>query len=210
MFSVEERDAARAFVVRMASDDSRITAGALVGSFARGAEDRWSDLDLTFAVADDVPLGDVLGDGRGGWKRHLMPCPCGTFVFGAGPIGCSCCPAGYRSISPSRRRRSFALLDRRSPCSLARLGRQIRRRRRLPTISSGWVLSRLYTGAGASSGRGIGKQNRPSAKSGSAPCRSRACSTVSSPVTAGGLTTFLRTRLPRLPRLSWHRSSQTD
>lgn len=67
MFSVEERDAARAFVVRMASDDSRITAGALVGSFARGAEDRWSDLDLTFAVADDVPLGDVLGD----WTRRL-------------------------------------------------------------------------------------------------------------------------------------------
>ncbi len=67
MFSVEERNAARAFVLRMASDDSRITAGALVGSIARGAEDRWSDLDLTFVVADDVPLGDVLLD----WTRQM-------------------------------------------------------------------------------------------------------------------------------------------
>jgi predicted nucleotidyltransferase len=67
MFSVEERDAARAFVLKMASGDSRIAAAAVVGSFARGAADRWSDLDLTFAVADDVPLGDVLGD----WTRQL-------------------------------------------------------------------------------------------------------------------------------------------
>jgi predicted nucleotidyltransferase len=67
MFSAEERDAARAYVLRMASDDSRITAGAVVGSFARGAEDRWSDLDLTFAVADHVPLTDVIGD----WTRQL-------------------------------------------------------------------------------------------------------------------------------------------
>jgi predicted nucleotidyltransferase len=67
MFTVEEREAARAFVLKMASDDSRVTAGAVVGSFARAAADRWSDLDLTFAVADDVPLDDVLGD----WTRQL-------------------------------------------------------------------------------------------------------------------------------------------
>jgi predicted nucleotidyltransferase len=67
VFTVEERDAARAFVLDMASDDSRVTAGAVVGSFARGAADRWSDLDLTFAVADDVPLDDVIRD----WTRQL-------------------------------------------------------------------------------------------------------------------------------------------
>jgi hypothetical protein len=67
MFSVEERDAARAYVLRMASEDSRITAAAEVGSFARRAADRWSDLDLTFAVADDVPVGDVIGD----WTPQL-------------------------------------------------------------------------------------------------------------------------------------------
>lgn len=35
LFSVEERDAARALILEMASNDSGITAGALVGSFAR-------------------------------------------------------------------------------------------------------------------------------------------------------------------------------
>ncbi len=67
MFSPEDRDAARAFVLRLASEDSRVTAGAVVGSFARGAEDRWSDLDLTFAVADDAGIGDVIDD----WTRQL-------------------------------------------------------------------------------------------------------------------------------------------
>jgi predicted nucleotidyltransferase len=62
LFSIEERDAARDFVLKLAADDHRITAGAIVGSFARGAEDRWSDLDLTFAVADGVAIGDVIGD----------------------------------------------------------------------------------------------------------------------------------------------------
>lgn len=67
VFDVEERDAARAFILDLASNDRRVTAGALVGSFARKAQDRWSDLDLTFAVADHVPLGDVITD----WTRRL-------------------------------------------------------------------------------------------------------------------------------------------
>jgi predicted nucleotidyltransferase len=67
MFSAEDRDAARAFVLDMASNDRRIAAAAVVGSFARGSEDRWSDLDLTFAVADDVPITDVISD----WTRQL-------------------------------------------------------------------------------------------------------------------------------------------
>jgi predicted nucleotidyltransferase len=75
MFSVEERNAAQAFVLRMASEDSRITAGALVGSIARGTEDRWSDLDMTFAVADDVPLGDVLRDWTGQLDAALDAVP---------------------------------------------------------------------------------------------------------------------------------------
>jgi hypothetical protein len=62
VFSVEDRDAARAFVLKMAADDPRVTAGAIVGSIARGSDDRWSDLDLTFAVADDVPIRDVIDD----------------------------------------------------------------------------------------------------------------------------------------------------
>jgi hypothetical protein len=67
VFTVEQRDAVRDRVLRLAEDDRRIVAGAAVGSLALGGGDRFSDLDLTFAVADDVPVVDVLDD----WARTL-------------------------------------------------------------------------------------------------------------------------------------------
>ena len=60
MFSVEQRDAVRDHVLRLADADDRVVAGALVGSLAADAGDRFSDLDLTFAVADHVAVGEVL------------------------------------------------------------------------------------------------------------------------------------------------------
>ncbi len=45
-----------------------MVAGAAVGSLAVDGGDRFSDLDLTFAVADHVPLADVLDD----WTRTLV------------------------------------------------------------------------------------------------------------------------------------------
>ena len=50
MFSVEDRERAHARVLALAEDD-----------------DRWSDLDLTFAVTDGVPVEDVLRD----WTRTV-------------------------------------------------------------------------------------------------------------------------------------------
>jgi hypothetical protein len=67
VFSVEERDAVRERVLRLADEDERVVAGAAVGSLALGGGDRWSDLDLTFAVVDDVPVGAVLDH----WTRAL-------------------------------------------------------------------------------------------------------------------------------------------
>ncbi len=61
MFSVDDRERARARLLQGAADDARVVAAALVGSSA-GAEDRWSDLDLTLGVADDVRLDEVLAD----------------------------------------------------------------------------------------------------------------------------------------------------
>ena len=56
MFTVGQRDALRERVLRLAADDDRVVAGAVVGSLAvDGCGDRFSDLDLTFAVADEVP-----------------------------------------------------------------------------------------------------------------------------------------------------------
>jgi predicted nucleotidyltransferase len=68
MFSVKERERVHDFVLELASSDARVVAGAVVGSLAHEEGDRWSDLDLTFAVADATPIVDVLDD----WTRKLV------------------------------------------------------------------------------------------------------------------------------------------
>jgi hypothetical protein len=60
VFSIDDRDRVRDRVLDMASSDPRVVAGAVVGSLAHDEGDRWSDLDLMFAVADDVPVSEVL------------------------------------------------------------------------------------------------------------------------------------------------------
>ncbi|HEX6820239.1 MAG TPA: hypothetical protein VF120_17820 [Ktedonobacterales bacterium] len=89
MFSVADRDRVRDRVLVMAYADSRVVAGAVVGSLALQEEragDRWSDLDLTFAVVDSVPVLDVLDD----WTRtigaefdaiQLFDLPAGTSLY---------------------------------------------------------------------------------------------------------------------------------
>ena len=68
MFTVEQRDALRERLLRLAEEDERTVAGAAVGSLAVDAGDRFSDLDLTFGIADEVPVADVLDD----WTRTLI------------------------------------------------------------------------------------------------------------------------------------------
>lgn len=67
MFSERYRDRVRDEALRLAESDPRVVAAAVVGSLALDEGDRWSDLDLTFAVADGVPVREVLDD----WTRHL-------------------------------------------------------------------------------------------------------------------------------------------
>jgi hypothetical protein len=62
MFTVEQRELLQNRVLRLAQQDVRVVAGAAVGSLAVGEGDRFSDLDLTFGVADDVPVTTVLAD----------------------------------------------------------------------------------------------------------------------------------------------------
>jgi hypothetical protein len=66
VFSVEDRQRVHDRVLELAAEDDRVVAGAVVGSLADGG-DRWSDLDLTFAVADGLPLAEVLDE----WTRRL-------------------------------------------------------------------------------------------------------------------------------------------
>lgn len=68
MFSIEARDELRDHVVEMAKRDLRIVAAAAVGSLSLGGGDRWSDLDLTFAVDDEVGVAEVLAD----WTSALV------------------------------------------------------------------------------------------------------------------------------------------
>jgi hypothetical protein len=68
VFTVEQRDALRERVRGLAEEDERVVAGAAVGSLAvDGGGDRFSDVDLTFGVADHVQVADVLND----WTRTL-------------------------------------------------------------------------------------------------------------------------------------------
>jgi hypothetical protein len=68
VFTVKQRDALRDRLLRLAEDDERVVAGAAVGSLAVDGGDRFSDLDLTFGIADHVPVSDVLDD----WTRKLV------------------------------------------------------------------------------------------------------------------------------------------
>ena len=62
MFTPAERERVRERLVGIAESDGRLVSAALVGSLAGGEPDRWSDVDLTFGVADAVPIDDVLDD----------------------------------------------------------------------------------------------------------------------------------------------------
>jgi hypothetical protein len=68
VFTVEQRDALREHVLQLAEADDRVVAGAAVGSLALDGGDQFSDLDLTFGIADDASVTEVLDD----WTRTLI------------------------------------------------------------------------------------------------------------------------------------------
>jgi len=67
MFTEEERGRLRAAFLERAAGDRRITGAAITGSAAGAGEDRWSDIDLAFGVAEAAELPNVLSD----WTAHL-------------------------------------------------------------------------------------------------------------------------------------------
>jgi hypothetical protein len=86
VYTVEFRDQVRERVLELAHADERVVAGAEVGSLALGGGDRWSDLDLTFGVAEGVVLDDLLED----WTLrltseldavHLFDLPSGSTIY---------------------------------------------------------------------------------------------------------------------------------
>ena len=62
MFTAEQRDHVRQRILEMAKADSRVTAGAITGSMAFGAGDKWSDVDVAFGIKEGSELESVLED----------------------------------------------------------------------------------------------------------------------------------------------------
>lgn len=86
MFSTADRDRIRDHVLQLASSDTRVVAGAVVGSLALTEGDRWSDLDLTFAVADEFSMLDVLEEWTGNVEQtfgavQLFDLPSGPSIY---------------------------------------------------------------------------------------------------------------------------------
>jgi hypothetical protein len=72
MFTPEERDGLRRELLEYATSDRRISGAAITGSAAAGGEDRWSDIDLAFGVADAIELPNVLADWTARmYRQHL-------------------------------------------------------------------------------------------------------------------------------------------
>jgi hypothetical protein len=70
----------------MGKTDSRLVAGALIGSTTTDGGDRWSDLDLTFGLASHASLVDVLADWTARLQRefeavHLFDLPYQSTVY---------------------------------------------------------------------------------------------------------------------------------
>jgi hypothetical protein len=86
VFSIDDRNLLRDWVLDMASSDPRVVAGAVLGSLAHDEGDRWSDLDLMFAVADDVSATEVLETWSPALVRefgavHLFDLPSGPIIY---------------------------------------------------------------------------------------------------------------------------------
>jgi hypothetical protein len=67
MFTPEDRAGLRSALLEKAAGDQRISGAAITGSAAADREDRWSDIDLAFGVANAAELSNVLSE----WTAHM-------------------------------------------------------------------------------------------------------------------------------------------
>lgn len=67
MFTVSYRDEVRERIITKARTDSRIVSAAVVGSYAKGTVDKWSDIDLTFGIDEAFTITSLLDS----WTEYV-------------------------------------------------------------------------------------------------------------------------------------------
>ena len=67
MFSPEQRSRLRSDLLEHAAQDQRISGAAITGSAAAESEDKWSDIDLAFGLANSGDQQSVLSD----WTSYM-------------------------------------------------------------------------------------------------------------------------------------------
>jgi hypothetical protein len=85
-YTSEAREALRRRLIEVARSDSRLSGGAITGSAALDAEDRWSDIDLAFGVRDASRIPEVLRDfsermARDHGALHYLDVPSGAWIY---------------------------------------------------------------------------------------------------------------------------------
>src|SRR5580658_6058815 len=68
MFTPDQRARVRSDLLEHATHDQRITGAAITGSAATGDEDKWSDIDLAFGLADPADQPGVLSN----WTTYMF------------------------------------------------------------------------------------------------------------------------------------------
>ena len=164
----------------MAAADPRVVAAAVVGGLADGGGDRWSDLDLTFAVADAVPVSEVLDDWTEEFRSRVRrgpPVRPSGWAFDLSSV--SAAGAACRSTCRSRRRPRSARAVRGSGCSSVPRSTCLRLRRPRRTSCSDSACTTRSARVSASNAAAGGRPSTGSAASAIRPLRS--------PATASGL-----------------------
>ena len=159
MFSVEYRQQVSRCVLEWAESDRRVVAGARIGSLAHGPGDRWSDLDLTFAIADDAAIVHVLEDWTESWSGSSTLFASSICPAAVRSTVCSCFQDACSSTFPLLPRRISAPSVPSSNCSSGLPWRSLISRRPLPETCLATQCTMRYVPAFASNAIATVKPN---------------------------------------------------
>ena len=188
MFTSDHQEALRRQLLELAEKDPRITGAAVTGSAADGRQDRWSDIDLFFGVAEHVELDTILSD----WSDYLYGELAALHHFDLkvpprSTVRFSCRHAS-RSTWGSPRPVGSARVARTSALSSARRSSGPRPVGRTPDTSSGLRGTTSCTLGAASNARSHGRPSTGSAAFGTRCWHLRAVASESPPPTRRGPT----------------------